>query len=555
MNTNIIILLLILIPILYIIFISYHTEKSTINSNNHTNIKTIPCGVLSSSTIKKCDKDSNICQSCQCSSDPNIIQNCMTCTTVNEQNKYIVTLSKEDCKDPFEFNDETQKCQLKDGKYCLPDKMVDIYCNPYTSDKLLTLENNLYKWKCVCKDPFKFDGPTCSNIKICGLRDGTSNPNPYNKRALIRSGTSSKPDYWDYKKSVWDPIKDTECICGEKETYFSNTKRCLPNTCGKGGTTDPTDNRSCKDCADGYISCDRINISTEVPDKGICFMPSCIPDPCSGGGDNKNGSLSPNTDVCMCNDGYFDLPDPNSVIGHSCQNPCETHNPCGKGDEQRGDCYVWTKENDNIVWTIDCLDSSNPPCKEYSFININKNINININKYKYLTSDFKLQDEGNNSTKFSIVTETGVEATLKKDQSFYIKTGPNYLDFKNKTTKPSSDKTLLITFLQDSDCNPYANEFKLQNPDESYISGNIGADSKIDTNAQSWKGTARCTNCKSGNIQDSQGYCNQTDPGSCGCEYKFPGCDLKGDHCNTGYRASCNLNLFGARCDCKCIRG
>ena len=540
MNTNIIILLLILIPILYIIFISYHTEKSTINSNNDTNIKTIPCGVLSSSTIKKCDKDSNICQSCQCSSDPNIIQNCMTCTTVNEQNKYIVTLSKEDCKDPFEFNDEKMQCQLKDGKYCLPDKMVDIYCNPYTSDKLLTLENNLYKWKCVCKDPFKFDGPTCSNIKICGLRDGTSNPNPYNKRALIRSGTASDPipDYWDYKKSVWDPITDSECICGEKETYYSKTKSCLPNTCGKGGTTDPTDNRSCKDCADGYISCDRINISTEVPDKGICFMPSCIPDPCSGGGDNKNGSLSPNTDICMCNEGYFDLPDPNSVIEHSCQNPCKTNNPCG----ERGDCYVWTKENDNIVWTIVCYDSSILPCKQYSF----------KNRDNYLASDFTLKNQGDSSS-----TIFSIEGNLQNLQKGYIKTGPNYLDFKNKTTRSSSDNTLLITFLQDSDCNPDANEFKLQNPDESYISGNIGADSKIDTNAQSWKGTARCRNCKSGNIQDSQGYCNQTDPGSCGCKYESADCRVYsgGDHCNTGYSANCRYGFFSNfQCNCECLR-
>ena len=126
MNTNIIILLLILIPILYILYTSYHTEKSTINSNDDTNIKTIPCGVLSSLTIKKCDKkdEKDICSSCQCSSDPSIIENCMTCTEVNDQNKYIVPLlSKEDCKDPFVFDDNTKKCQLKNGKYCLPVKI------------------------------------------------------------------------------------------------------------------------------------------------------------------------------------------------------------------------------------------------------------------------------------------------------------------------------------------------------------------------------------------------------------------------------------------------
>ena len=536
MNTNIIILLLILIPILYIIFTSYHTETSTTNSNSDTNIKTIPCGVLSSSTIKKCDKDSNICQSCQCSSDPSIIENCMTCTTVNEQNKYIVALSKEDCKDPFEWNDTTNKCQLKDGKYCLPVQMNNITCNPYTSDKVLTLKNNVYQWTCLCKNPFKFDGPTCSNIKICGLGDGTSNPNPTNKRALIKSGTASNPipTYWS-QKSDWDPIEDSECICGEQEIYFSNTQSCLPAKCGFGASQV---GNSCIDCPTGYISCDTINTSVEVPDKGICFMPSCIPDPCSGGPDKK-GSLS-NTGACICSDGYFDSPDPNSVIGHSCRNPCSPeNNPCGEGNEKRGECYIWTKDNDNIVWKIVCFDSSNP-CKQYSFKNGNN----------YLASDFTLRPQGDSSTIFSI------EGKLQNLQKGYVKAGSNYLDFKNKTTKPSSNNSLLITFLQDNDCNSNENEFKLQNPDESYISGNIGTDNKIDTNAESWKGTARCNPCISGNAQDSQGYCNQTDPGGCGCEYKFPDCQVYdgGNNCNNGYQPSCNLNLFQARCDCECIR-
>jgi hypothetical protein len=531
-NTNIIILLLILTPILYIIFISYHTKKSTTNKNDDTNIKTIPCGVLSSLTIKKCDENSDICKSCQCSSNPSIIENCMTCTTVNEQNKYVNLLSIEDCKDPFEWNNTIKKCQLKDGKYCLPVEMNDITCNPYTSDKVLTLKNNVYQWTCLCKNPFKFDGDTCSNIKICGLGDGTSNPR--NNRALIKKGTESNPDYWN-KTSEWDPLTDSKCLCAKDEFYEEKSQSCLPSTCGFGVSQDKN---HCKDCPKGYISCDQINIdSLTQQEKGICVMPSCVSDPCG-----KNGYLS-NTGVCVCNDGYFDLPDPGSVIGHSCQNPCSPeNNPCGQGNEKRGECYVWTKDNDNIVWTIECFDSS-IPCTTYSF----------RNKENYLASNFTLKGVGDSTTTFSI------EGTLGKNKQGYVKTKTDsqYLDFRNKTIKQSSDKTLLITFLQDSDCDPTKNEFKLQNPDESYISGNL-VNGTINTNSQSWKGTARCNPCISGNAQDSQGLCNQTDPGDCGCGYKFlDGCQVYdgGNNCKNGYQPICNLNLLKARCDCNCIRG
>jgi hypothetical protein len=262
-------------------------------------------------------------------------------------------------------------------------------------------------------------------------------------------------------------------------------------------------------------------------------MPSCIPDPCG-----ENGYLS-NTGVCICDPSFFDSPDPNSVIGHSCQNLCSPeNNPCGQGDEKRGECYVWTKDNDNIVWTIDCFDSS-IPCTTYSF----------INKTKYLASNFTLKDVGDSTTTFSI------EGTLGKDQQGYVKTKTDsqYLDFRNKTIKQSSDKTLLITFLQDSDCVPTKNEFKLQNPDGSYISGNL-VNGTINTNSQSWKGTARCNPCISGNAQDSQGLCNQTDPGSCGCSYKFPECQVYDNNCNNGYQPICNIFNWKLSCDCSCIR-
>ena len=146
MNTiNIIIILLLLIPIIYIVYNYYQKQNTNTNSNNACQgdqcIKTIKCGVLSSNTIKKCDDNSSICESCQCTSDPNVIQNCMSCTKVDQNNKYNVDISEDNCKDPFYWDKTVNKCYLTDGSYCLPEKMIDITCNPYTSDKLLTLNS------------------------------------------------------------------------------------------------------------------------------------------------------------------------------------------------------------------------------------------------------------------------------------------------------------------------------------------------------------------------------------------------------------------------------
>jgi UDP-glucose 4-epimerase len=97
MNTiNIIIILLLLIPIIYIVYNYYQKQNTNTNSNNACQgdqcIKTIKCGVLSSNTIKKCDDNSSICESCQCTSDPNVRQNCMSCTKVDQNNKYNVDI-------------------------------------------------------------------------------------------------------------------------------------------------------------------------------------------------------------------------------------------------------------------------------------------------------------------------------------------------------------------------------------------------------------------------------------------------------------------------------
>ena len=542
MNTiNIIIILLLLIPIIYIVYNYYQKQNTNTNSNNACQgdqcIKTIKCGVLSSNTIKKCDDNSSICESCQCTSDPNVIQNCMSCTKVDQNNKYNVDISEDNCKDPFYWDKTVNKCYLTDGSYCLPEKMIDITCNPYTSDKLLTLNGNVYEWKCICKNPFKFDGDTCSNIKICGLNDGTTNPsNPNNSklsRALIRKN-SSPLEYWIIN-STWDPFKDSECLCRENEKYDEKTQSCLPTTCGFGANTDPSNKNKCLKCPTGYISCDEINLSNGQ-EKGICSMPSCIPDPCG-----VNGNLG-NTEKCVCNKNYYDLIDPNSVIGHSCQNPCITNNPCG----DRGDCFIWDETNDNITWTISCLEgnNNNQVCSsgEYLFKTENGD---------YLQSDFTLQKTGNS---FYIEGKDGSTITeIKNGESYYIKdSSGKYLDFINKNTA-SKIQSILINFIEKDQTK---SEYQLTNKNNFYISGNLSSDGKINTNSQSWLGTARCKDCKNGNFQDSQNFCNQTDPGSCGCNWDISifGCKMKSNNCNNGFTPGCSFLNWKADCECTCYR-
>jgi len=538
MNTiNIIIILLLLIPIIYIVYNYYQKQNTNTNSNNACQgdqcIKTIKCGVLSSNTIKKCDDNSSICESCQCTSDPNVRQNCMSCTKVDQNNKYNVNISEDNCKDPFQWDKTVNKCYLKDGSYCLPQKMIDITCNPYTSDKLLTLNGNVYEWKCICKNPFKFDGDTCSNIKVCGLNDGTTNPinpnNPKLSRALIRKD-SSPSDYWNIN-STWDPFKDSICLCKEHEEYDEKTQSCLPTRCEPG--TQKTD-KIC-DCPTGYISCDKINLSNGQ-EKGICYMPSCVPDPCG-----VNGKLG-NSDLCECNENYYDLIDPNSVIGHSCQNPCITNNPCG----DRGDCFIWDETNDNITWTISCNNNDQLCSGKYLFETENGD---------YLQSDFTLQKSG---PYFNIEGDDGSLITeIKNGESYYIKdSSGNYLDFINKTSskdKPKDNKSIVINFIEK---NQTESKYQLMNINNFYISGNLSSDGRINTNSQSWLGTARCKDCKNGNFQDPQNFCNQTDPGSCACYGKGLGCvaPRESNNCKNGFTPNCSFVNWKLICECTCER-
>jgi hypothetical protein len=104
---------------------------------------------------------------------------------------------------PYEWSGNVTNgiCRLRDGQYCLPTFMPDVYCNPITSRKVLFKDGRGYKWGCVCKDSTKFgqknDGShqNCDQITMCGLEGSAINPNPIG-RGIYRQqkvGTTVSP--------------------------------------------------------------------------------------------------------------------------------------------------------------------------------------------------------------------------------------------------------------------------------------------------------------------------------------------------------------------------
>lgn len=538
---NIIIFLLILIPIIY--FIYYFSKKNADtdidNCQGDQCVQTINCSLLDPTTIKKCDSDKNICESCRCTSNPNVKQNCMGCTVVSDTNPYLVYLEKEKCTDPFQYNDEKKQCFLKPGSYCLPVKMTDIYCNPYTSDKVLELDGNVYQWKCICKNTSQFTGDFCDHIKVCGM-DSTDNPSKNNDRGLIKKRDKDKPDiqYWSAKESTWDPIKESECLCPNE---YANNKllACLPNTCGNGSQGSTTDD--CK-CFPGYINCADINKDKTTDNRGLCSIPSCIPDPC------RNGKYDTTIGTCVCNENYTKLIDSNSILGYSCKNPCNP-NPCG----DRGTCKVVTDDDDKIIWNIDQDEE-----------NLDKSFLLKISKDTkdlYLNSDFTLKEQSDSKFYFENPTDQHQDQQIINNHLYYIyykdEDKDKYIDFINRKIVSENDKNtnMLIKFISDDNCKE--NKFKLVNSNNLYISGKVDDNNKIYTNAKSQLGNAICEPCNPGYLQDAELRCNSTDPGSCGASWSgnliFP-CKLEdSSKCKPGYKANIKVG-YNLNCDCKCIK-
>jgi len=533
---NIIIFLLILIPIIY--FIYYFSKKNADtdidNCQGDQCVQTINCSLLDPTTIKKCDSDKNICESCRCTSNPNVKQNCMNCTVVSDTNPYPVYLEKEKCIDPFQYNDAKKQCFLKPGSYCLPVKIPDIDCNPYTSDKVLNLNGNIYEWKCVCKNTSQFTGDFCDHIKVCGM-DSTDNPSKNNERGLIKKESSNSHVFWT-KESNWDPIKDSECLCPDE--YANNELlACLPNTCSGGGKPGQTTDDCI--CDSEFINCADINKDTTTPNKGLCSMPSCIPDPC------RNGKYNKETSTCDCNENNTKLIDSNSILGYSCQNPCNP-DPCG----DRGTCKVMTIDDDKIIWNID---------QDESF---NKSFLLKISKDTkdtqdlYLNSDFTLKENG---SKFYFENPTHQDEQITNNNLYYIyykdkDNKDNYIDFINRKIVSDKNTNMLIKFIHDDYCKD-RNQFKLVNSNNLYISGKVDEHKQIYTNTKSHLGNAICDPCHSGYLQDGELRCNNTDPGSCGASGFILNPNII-NNCNPGFNPEPFIggSFFNPEIDCICKR-
>jgi hypothetical protein len=559
---NIIILIsifFILIP--FLVILHYRLKKTSTDNKGCTGqgcIKTMECGVLDPSTIKKCNNDSSICQSCRCTNDTSVRLGCMECKIIdNKKTKYISDISKEKCLDPFEWDESNNTCYLKSGSYCLPHTIPDINCNPYTGDKLLVRNGNLYEWKCVCKNPYKFDGSDCSNIKICGMMDSHSNPS-INGRSLVNRNDGS---LWS-TQSDWDPLKDGKCICNENENeYFDeNTMSCLPSTCFP-GTVDSSsgDIKRCK-CPSGYVDCAAINFDEENNSLGLCQLGTCVPDPCKSGGKLGN---SGHTCICDNANGYYNAPDANSVFGFSCQKLCPDgpENPCGYGPDARGTCFVWKGGYDNLIWEIDCANTATDfKCPDAFHV-----IKLASSTPMYLKNDFTLSSTFNEDFFFKFEDTNGNDAiVLNINQSYYIKDkSGKYVNFMKNETSVVKNPSFIVQLTQDQDVAYSTNQYQLYlSSVNMYISGNTDGTNKIKVQ-QSYKNTARCgsetdNTCNTGYVQDSNHMCNQQDPGTCQGSFRYSEaqCETDTDKCKPGFSAVSTWNgIFGGfGCSCTCIK-
>ncbi len=413
-------------------------------------------------TIKRCtmnEDGTSICSNCRCDSTGKL-SGCLECkeSDPNDPSKtYAISdVSKEQCKDPFFWDEKESRCKLGPGSFCLPPEVVDIPCNKYTGRKLLSLDTrtNTYKWTCVCIDN-KFSGTTCSDINVCGMEGSSDNPNK-DGRGLYKKGTN---EYWNIN-SKWDPNVDGKCKCGNNEQPNDSYLSCMPNDCSPAGKQSQTDSESCICTSKGYVDCKTISQTFDslvggIYD-GVCKRPSCVPDPCAGIGPEKDAGIyqlitdpkDPTVAIgsqCVCNEkeGYYLVPDQYAFRGWTCQKVCENNGPCGN----RGKCN-YSLEQTLDEFSVICTNNTTGQCDEpYTFVikyDVKNNsyfLNYDINtkkltfrnslndgsKFKFLLRKCKDNKEDNCST-------VSVQQGLSSGNDYYILlenvTGKNYLSFK-----------------------------------------------------------------------------------------------------------------------------
>ena len=560
-----------------------------VNPDDPSCLNLIQCGLLDKDTIKSCENNENLCSSCQCTSDPSVKMNCMTCTP--SDGTFEVSVNKDGCQDPFIWNEEQKKCFLKRGKFCLPVNLnPNIPCSSYTGNKVLTQENenSPIQWKCVCKDTTKFansrdDNGDCVGVNICNMQ-GKSNPKQItaSQRALIKKGSKTTPILWDGKN--FNPFDNSECKCLGDEQFDAENMTCKKSQCSPNGVNDPANPQACL-CAPGFVSCHVINNLNGV-DLNVCAIPSCVPDPCRGLGEesltNKTVKDNKGGYYCQCDEtqGFYPYSNNNSSWG-SCVKVCSPrNNPCA----DRGTCFVMSESLGNITkydfryvsnmakWQI--ITSYTPPngtATEYSF-NIDNDANLIMTQNTQVF--FKIYSGADKT--FSKNIRNG----LSNNQNYIIQMFRNdnalgYIDFKNlkvvsnlpstNSNDPESlekNKNFIFTYTSQSDTDNIGSikiRYDTENRNNKYIYLNFDGNNLFTLG--DIKGTARCKCCKStgentGWTQNEDYLCLERcirDGGDYNAKYSSPKecCSLTEDGDCTSSPGGISVKQFGNGTDLK----
>lgn len=483
--------LVIIFLVISVFLISYAIWKSVSLDNKQANpdVPTsctgtdckVDCGVLSPLTIKECkntEEGKKICSNCKCDASGRF-SGCMECKESDPSNPsltYSIQVgSEDDCTEPFQWNKDAQICTLRKGFFCLPPNINPIDCNPYTGRQLLTFDptNNVYGWTCVCKNSTKFSGSICNQINVCGMEGSVQNPDNSNTgRGLISK--TNKDDYWNYKKSTWDPLAmdsdgnyiNSACSCLGTEFADNKNLLCLPNGCYPGSISSVSPDNcdcTCKGCT-GLVDCKTISSSYD-PQMGVtyynsvCKIPSCVPDPC-GGIDGTHGKYTVTTDKsgvatgnCVCNTeaGYYLVPDPAYYGGFRCAKLCQDDSICGN----RGKCVVKSLDDSYTIFTIVCKDQdpTTGQCGGSGLFFIKYSVNDNIYYLNYnkdnktLSLDLTQNPDSYFSFKIRSCDSKYTDGTCKYTVSdkiittglisgnyYYMMIGDKYLIFKSDFT-------------------------------------------------------------------------------------------------------------------------
>lgn len=217
-------------------------------------------------------------------------------------------------KNPYIYKVRNEIINVPNGKWCLPIRAKNTKCNEFTGDPVLTMDNNIFQWRCQCKHPelVRNSGVygDCNEVVACGNGNLVC---PEGVNFCTPGERWKNNQYWNPEAGVCD------CPTGERYVTHKGLKLCKKDACFPGVTQD------------GICRCPSpIKYEHNQWDSTVAHDGKCIPDPCNPDGYFKNGR-------CMCNKGSVTTQDKLSPVGWTCVSPCKmVTNPCGS----RGTCVL-----------------------------------------------------------------------------------------------------------------------------------------------------------------------------------------------------------------------